>query len=145
MVYVFCFWHIPFLFRGKIWNLVPGYFLSLIALLPLSVPTSLIAICQLSAWCVLFNTNFEKLLVKRRRTAWKNLLVWRVGQCWQLLERAVWQQCMHRWMISSQGIANKTFLILRYSAGQQKLNELWIPGCSSKFNPQPTPRQQRRF
>lgn len=52
-----------------------AWILSIInCLLPLSVPTSLIAICLLGAWCVLFNTNFEKFLVKRRWTAWENLL-----------------------------------------------------------------------
>lgn len=49
-------------------NMKPGAWIPSIinCLLPLSVPTSSIAICLLGAWCVLFNSNFEKLLVKRR-------------------------------------------------------------------------------
>lgn len=82
----------PLLILGE--NMKPGaWILSIInCLLPLSVATSLIAICLLGAWCVLFNINVEELLVKRRCTAWENppsLKGWAVLAA---PEGAVWQQ-----------------------------------------------------
>lgn len=54
----------PLLIWGE--NMKPGaWILSIInCILPLSVPTSLIASCLLGAWCVLFPISFEKLFVK---------------------------------------------------------------------------------
>lgn len=112
----------PLLISGE--NMKPGaWILSVInCLLPLSVPTRLIAICLLSAWCVLSNIIFEKLLVKKKRMycmgkPTQSEELDSAGSSWKELGGS-------RWMISSQGIANETFLVLRYSAGQQKLNEL---------------------
>lgn len=114
----------PLLMWGE--HMKPGaWILSIINyLLPLSVPTSLMAVCLLGAWCVLFYINFEKLLVKRRCTAWENIFSLKSWQ-WTVLA-APGKSCVPAIHADggSQGIANKMFLVLKYSAGQQKVNEM---------------------
>lgn len=75
--------------------------------------------------CVLFSISFKKLFIKRKYTTWENLLsLERVGcgRCWQLLEMAVLEG--YAQMISSEDMANKTFVVLKYDVRQEKINEL---------------------